>query len=267
MHVHIVDQYQSGQSIVHLLDPRVKAAAAGLMIILINLTPTGAWPAFPLLFAIVISLVLVSEISPQFVIYRSLIVMPFALAALTLIFTTSGTPLFQVPWVGWIATGAGMERFLSILIKSLLSVQVAIVLVMTTHFTSLLWAMQALHVPRLLITIISFMYRYLFVMADETFRMTRARQSRSATPEMTMSNNLKGKNRLAWRAQVTGWMVGQLFLRSYERSERVYNAMASRGYRGEIKQLKVPELAGRQIIMGAIPVLAIGFIVLVANIW
>ena len=62
-------------------------------------------------------------------------------------------------------------------------------------------------------------------------------------------------------------MVGQLFLRSYERSERVYNAMASRGYRGEIKQLDRPALAGRQVILGAIPVLATGLIVLAATFW
>jgi cobalt/nickel transport system permease protein len=156
-----------------------------------------------------------------------------------------------------------MERFISILIKSWLSVQVAIVLAITTHFTSLLWAMQSLHVPRLLITIISFMYRYLFVLADEVYRMARARQSRSAVP----NKSDKKKNNPVWQASVTGWMVGQLFLRSYERSERVYNAMASRGYRGEIKQLDHPALAGRQVILGAVPVLATGLVILISTFW
>jgi cobalt/nickel transport system permease protein len=72
------------------------------------------------------------------------------------------------------------------------------------------------------------MYRYLFVLTDEVMRLLRAREARSArlSPE-------SGGGSLAWRARVAGSMVGQLFLRSYERSDRVYNAMLSRGYNGQ----------------------------------
>jgi cobalt/nickel transport system permease protein len=86
--------------------------------------------------------------------------------------------------------------------------------------------------PRLLVAIISFMYRYMFVLVDETMRLLRAREARSAR-----LSTRKGGGSLLWRARVAGNMVGQLFLRSYERSERIYNAMLARGYRGQMLTL------------------------------
>jgi cobalt/nickel transport system permease protein len=263
MHVHLVDQYQAGHSLVHRLDPRVKVAVAVLLILLFNLTPAGAWPSYLLLLSLVVALALVAEVSPWFVLRRSLIVLPFALAAVTLLFTTPGEPLWQLPLVDWTVSQPGLTRFLSILFKSSLSVQVAIVLAVTTHFTDLLWALGSLRIPKLLIAIISFMYRYLFVLADEAFRMQRARQARSAAP----AGESGAGGSLPWRAQVTGWMVGQLFLRSYERSERVYQAMAARGYQGEIRRLSPPPLRGRELVLGVLPVGAAGLIQLVSLLW
>ncbi len=262
MHIHLVDQYQSGRSLIHQMDPRVKVVAAVLLILLVNLTPVGAWPAFPLLLTVVLSLAVVAELNVWFILRRSVIAFPFALAAVTLLFTIPGRTLFALPALGWTVSAAGMARFLSIVFKSWLSVQVAIVLAITTHFTDLLWALHSLRLPRLLIAIIAFMYRYLFVLADEAFRMARARQARSAAPA-----GEKAGGGLLWRAKVTGWMVGQLFLRSYERSERVYHAMAARGYRGEIRRLEPPPIAGRDLLLGAIPVVAAGCILLLALVW
>jgi cobalt/nickel transport system permease protein len=263
MHIHLVDQYQAGRSLVHRLDPRVKVTAAVFLILLFNLTPGGAWPAYLLMFSLVAALALVAEVSPWFVLRRSVIVLPFALAAVTLLFTTPGQPLWELPLVGWTVSQPGLTRFLGILFKSSLSVQVAIVLAVTTHSTELLWALGALRVPKLLVAIISFMYRYLFVLADEAFRMQRARQARSAVP----AGESGGGGSLPWRAQVTGWMVGQLFLRSYERSERVYQAMAARGYQGEILRLSPPPLTGREVLFGMFPLAVAGLIQLLSLLW
>jgi cobalt/nickel transport system permease protein len=263
MHVHLVDQYQAGRSLIHLMDPRVKVAAAGLLILLISLTPAGAWPAYPLLLAIVVSLAVAAEVSVWFVLRRSLIAVPFALAALTLLFTVPGDTVFRFPITGWAVSGTGLARFLAILFKSWISVQVATVLAVTTHFTDLLWALNSLRVPKLLVAIIAFMYRYLFVLADEAYRMARARQARSASP----AGASRAGGSVGWRAKVTGWMVGQLFLRSYERSERVYQAMAARGYRGEVRRLAPPPLAARDLVLGALPVAGAGLIVLASTLW
>lgn len=262
MHIHLTDLYRSGQSIGHRLDPRVKVVSAVLIILFISLTPIGAWPAYILLWAVVTAMVLLAEISPWFILRRSLIALPFALAAVTLIFTVPGRTILELPAVGWTISAEGLTRFGSIVVKSWLSVQVAVILAFTTHFTDLLWALHSLRIPKLLIAIISFMYRYLFVLADEAFRMQRARQARSAAP----AGGAKAGGSVAWRAKVTGWMAGQLFLRSYERSERVYQAMAARGYRGEIRRLDPPPLVMRDLMLGAIPVVAAGIILISAAI-
>ena len=76
-------------------------------------------------------------------------------------------------------TGPGLERFISILLKSWISVQMAIVLAASTPFPDLLLAMRAIRVPALLVAIFGLMWRYLFVLADEALRLLRARSARS----------------------------------------------------------------------------------------
>jgi cobalt/nickel transport system permease protein len=250
MHYHIADHYIQAESPLHRLDARVKVAAAVLLILLISLTPFGALPAFPLLWAIVLAGVILSRMPLWTVLKRSFVALPFAAAAITLVFTVPGRTIGTVPLFGWTLSDAGLVRFVSIVLKSWTSVQVAVLLAMTTHFTDLLWALGALKVPGVLVSIISFMYRYIFVLADEALRLTRAREARSADPEG------RGGGTVVWRARVTGGMIGNLFLRSYERSERVYQAMVARGYRGEVRQLTPPPLDTSQLVLGALPVVA-----------
>ena len=81
----------------------------------------------------------------------------------------------------FVITDAGLLRFVSILIRSWLSVQIALLLVAATRFPDLIHAFEHLRVPAILTTIIAFLYRYLFVLMDEVFRLLRARESRSAS--------------------------------------------------------------------------------------
>ena len=91
--------------------------------------------------------------------------------------------------------------------------------------------------PRLLVAIIGFMYRYLAVLGGEAIRLNRARQSRSAV--------VVGRGGgMRWRAGVVGGMVGSLFLRSYERSERIYASMQARGFDGELRSMGGRALTG-----------------------
>ena len=99
---------------------------------------------------------------------------------------------------------------------------------------------EHLRVPAILTTIIAFLYRYLFVLTDEVFRLLRARESRSAA----VAGQRSGGG-VMWRARVAGNMAGQLFLRSYERSDRIYNAMLARGYTGHLQTLNPHEMQSR----------------------
>jgi len=119
-------------------------------------------------------------------------------------------------------------------------VQIALLLVAVTRFPDLIHALEHLRVPAILTTIIAFLYRYLFVLTDEVLRLLRARESRSAA-----SAGKRSGRGVVWRAKVAGNMAGQLFLRSYERSDRIYNAMLARGYAGQLRTLNPHELHRR----------------------
>ncbi len=251
------EPYRPGSSALHRLDARVKTVMTLLLILGFLSTPERAWPAYPLLWAMVGSLATVAGLGVRRLAWRGSAALPFALAAATLLFTVPGRPLLVVG--GLTISDAGAARFAAILIKSWLSAQAALLLALTTPFPDLLWALGSLRVPGILVSIIAFTYRYLFTLYDEAERLLRARESRSAAAE-----GRRAGGRLIWRAQVAGGMIGNLFLRSYERSERVYAAMLARGYRGQMRVLSPPPLTRQAVLWGSVPVIAVVFIELLA---
>ena len=172
------------------------------------LTPLGAWPVYVLLLALVLSAELLSDLGIAFYLKRALLALPFVLAALPVLFTTRGESLLSLP-LGLTVTPEGLKRFLSISLKSWISIQAAILLASTTLFPDILMAMRALRLPRLLVAIIGLMWRYLFVIVDEVLRLLRARTSRSGE---TRPPGHRSGGALLWRARVTGGMAGSLLL-------------------------------------------------------
>lgn len=258
MHAHFLDPYRPQPSVVHALDARVKFPLAVGFILATALIPPGAWAVYVLLLAFVISVEVLSEIGVGYVLKRAALALPFVLAALPVMFTLPGDPLLRITIGPWIPTisAQGLERFLSIAAKSWLSVQMAIVLAAATPFPDLLAAMRALRIPRLLVAIIGLMWRYLFVLADEAMRLMRARAARSGHVD---AQHTRPGGTLAWRARVTGGMAGNLFLRSFDRADRIYAAMTARGYDGEVRLLPAPPVpAGQRLVLaGGLVVLAL----------
>lgn len=241
MHVDLFDHYVSRGSVVHRLDPRVKVALTILFILSNLMLPDGAWLAFVFSLGVLLLASRLSLLGVGYTVKRSFIALPFALAAASAIFAIPGEPRWFIQVGSWhlVASDAGLLRFGSILVRSWLSVQMAILLTAATSFPDLLHALRHLRAPSILVAVISFMYRYLFVLTNEAVRMLRAREARSAL----LSGVPRGGN-LAWRARVAGNMAGQLFLRSYERSERVYSAMLARGYTGQLLTLNPHTMQG-----------------------
>lgn len=204
---------------------------------------------------------ILSQVGLRLVQARSVVALPFALAALTVVFSTPGNPLWVLPLLGgrWAVTDAGLVRFGSIVVRSYLSVQAAVLLASTTPFPDLLWGMRALRIPRVLVVIGGFLYRYLFVLADEAARLMRAREARSMAPDG------RGGGSVRWRARVTGGMVGSFFIRSYERSERIYAAMLARGYDGEVRALSPPSLRATDLMVGVLAGLTLLTILLIGG--
>jgi len=235
MHANAFDQYFYTESFIHHLDPRVKVVITVALIFSNALLPDGSWLAFGVTWLVVLYLNELACLGLGYTLKRSFVILPFVLVAITSIFSPSGDPLaeWDLGFITLIPTDFGVYRFMSILIRSWLSIQIATLLVATTQFPSLIHAFEHLRVPRVLTTIIAFLYRYLFVLTNEIFRLMRARDARSAG----LPDKKRG-GRLFWRIKVVGSMAGQLFLRSYERSDRIYNAMLSRGYAGHMRTLK-----------------------------
>ncbi|MCX6036958.1 MAG: cobalt ECF transporter T component CbiQ [Chloroflexi bacterium] len=238
MHVHFLDPYRPRTSPVHVLDGRVKFVLTVAFILTASLTPVTAWPVYILLFALMLSVEILSGLGVGYVLKRALLALPFVLAAFPVIFTNGETALFSLSIGSWtlIAHAEGLARFVSVL-----SVQAAIVMASSTPFPELLQAMRAVGIPRLLVGMFGLMWRYLFVLVDEALRLMGARAARSG--QSTESGHRYGRSVL-WRARVTGGMAGNLFLRAFERSDRIYVAMLSRGYDGEVRLLPLPPMTG-----------------------
>ncbi|MBK9927909.1 MAG: cobalt ECF transporter T component CbiQ [Anaerolineales bacterium] len=239
MHFDAFDRYHDTESFIHRLDPRAKVVVTVAFILSNALLPDGAWIGFGLSLLFLLFVTALSNLGITFTLRRSFVAFPFALVAITVLFSIPGNPITSFRFLMWdlTITDAGLLRFVSIVIRSWLSVQMAILLVATARFPDIVHALEHLRVPMILTTIIAFLYRYLFVLADEVFRLLRAREARSAAAAGSRSGGS-----VAWRAGVAGNMAGQLFLRSYERSDRVYNAMLARGYTGHLQTMNPHEL-------------------------
>ena len=261
MHSDAFDRYHHGHSPIHSLDPRVKVLVTLAFIISNALLPDGAWIAFALAWLFILVANIFSQLGIGFTFRRSFIALPFALAAITVLFSIPGQPVSSFHFLMWnfTITDAGLLRFVSIVVRSWLSVQMAILLVATTEFPKIVHALNHLRVPTIITVIISFLYRYLFVLVDEVLRLLRARQARSAALAVAAAGKSAGGN-VMWRARIAGHMAGQLFLRSYERSDRIYNAMLSRGYKGELMTIHPHHFHASDRWIGAASIF--GFIIL-----
>ncbi|MCX6142649.1 MAG: cobalt ECF transporter T component CbiQ [Ignavibacteriales bacterium] len=198
-----LDRYSRLDSPIHRL-PTIVKLLGSLCIVAANVSVSFTHYWF---FIIVAGMLLVfsalTSIPWRFIFGRLILLEPFALGiALMALFQENG----------------GMV-FLSILVKSTLCLFTMILLSNTTPFSSLLQTLARLGVPRLLVTILALLYRYLFVLIDEAERLNRARISR------TFSTN----RRKRW--QMLASLIGQLFVRSTERAERIYAAMTARGWK------------------------------------
>ena len=192
-----LDRYHHGTSLVHRLDPRLKLLATFGFVIATTSAPPGAWATFGLLAAVALAAIGVSRVPVGDALKHSTIALPFAgMVALSLPFTRGGDVLWAWHPFGWnlSVTDEGVILFASVVLKAWLSVMVSGLLVATTPFADLLMGMRALHLPAVLVSTISFMYRYLFVLVDEAMRLHTAREARSVG---------EGGS-IWWRAKVLG---------------------------------------------------------------
>jgi len=219
---------------VHRLEARLKAVGALVLILAaVLLPPERTWP-FAAYLALLAVLLLLARLPLVPVLRRLAGLAPFVLTAAVLLpFSRPGDGTVSASFAlgGWELRvyKAGLLASKAVLLKSLIAGASAVLLVCTTPFSGLLAALQRMRFPRLLLAIIAFLYRYLFLLQGEFLRLVRAARSRNweAGP-------------LRVRLAAAGGIVGSLFLRTYARGERVYTAMLARGYDGRFRTLAEP---------------------------
>ncbi|MGE5609397.1 MAG: cobalt ECF transporter T component CbiQ [Bacillota bacterium] len=196
-----LDRYSRLESVVHRLPSGVKLVVAVGLVAGLVFARQSQWAVFATAAVFLGGVAVLSRIPLRFIVLRLLWLEPFVLAIALL-------AIFQPD---------GMRIFTALLVKSTLCLLTMILLSNTTPFAELLRVLRAAHVPELLLTTLALMYRYIFVLLDESQRMRRARQSRTFTASRWQ----------AWKSMAT--VLGQLFIRASERAERVYAAMWARG--------------------------------------
>jgi cobalt/nickel transport system permease protein len=241
-HGHVL--YRESDSPVHRLPPEVKIAAMVVFTIAVVATPREAFWAFGAYAVLVAAVAALARVGPRWLLSRALIELPFVLFAVALPFLGTGD---RVEVLGLRLSEDGLHGAWNILAKGTLGVLASLLLAATTTTRDLIVGLDRLHCPQVLTQIATFMLRYLDVLVGEARRMRVARISRGDDP------------RFLWQLRGFAAGIGALFLRAFERGERVYLAMLSRGYTGRMPAVWQGEgaaSAGQWLVAATVPVLA-----------
>jgi len=233
LHVHV-----PGQSTVHRLTPEAKIVGLVLFVVAVALTPQRALAVFAVDAAVLAAVIAASGLPVGVVARRLAVVAPFVAFAVAIPFVAQGD---QTEVLGVAVSIDGLWSACSILAKALLGATATLVVSATTPLPDLLAGMTRLKVPPVMVAIAAFMLRYIDVLLGQVRRMRDAMTARGHDP------------RWIWQARPMASSAGALFVRSYERGERVHHAMAARGYRGSMPDLEVHVAQARDWVVVTVP--------------
>lgn len=227
-----LDRLAAQDTPIHRLDPRAKVVTT--LVFLVCVVSFGKYQVLPMLPFALFPIVLAGEGNlPLGYLARKLVVVaPFAVVVG--VFNPFLDRAVMVQMFGFGLSG-GWVSFASILIRFTLTTSAALVLIGTTSFNGVCMALERLGAPDVFATQLLFLYRYIFVLGEEAVSMTRARSLRSF-----------GGRGMSLR--VYALMMGHLLLRTYDRAHRVYLAMLSRGFDGQIRVMRRLNLGVRDVV-------------------
>lgn len=227
-----LDSLSYKDTFVHRLDPRVKVIVSFAFVLCVVSFPkyeiTGLLPFF----IYPVFLFAAGDIPFNAISKKIIFVAPFAILIGIFNPVLDKSALFTFYGV---QITAGWISFLAIIIKFMLTVSTALLLVAVTSFPGLCESLERLKLPRPFVIQLLFLYRYLFVLLEETLRMIRAKETRSF--------GKKGKD-----IKIFIKFISVLLIRTLERAERIYQAMLSRGFKGEIKMRRKYRLRMQDIV-------------------
>jgi cobalt/nickel transport system permease protein len=231
---------------IHRLAPETKLAATTLFVFAVALTPRSVVWAFALYAGMLVAVAVIGRVPLRFVAVRLLAVLPFVVFAFLIPFIASGE---QIDVLGVSISTEGMWGAWNIIAKATIGATATILLAATTDVPDLLRGMSALRVPGVLTSIGGFMIRYLELVAEELGRMRVAMRARGYDPKWV------------WEARPVASSAGAMFIRSYERGERIHRAMLARGFDGTMPKLAPRSAIGAEWLV-ALLLPAAAFIVL-----
>ncbi len=216
LHVH-------GHSVLHRMAPEAKLVAAFGFVVAVALTPRDAFWVYALDALALVAVARLGHVPARFVLTRAAVVLPFVVFALLLPFIADGE---RTTVLGVSVAVEGLWGTWQVLSRALLGVTTSVLLAATTEVPDILTGFKRLRAPAVLTQIAAFMLRYLEVVAGELGRMRTAMTARGYDP------------RWLWQAKPIAASAGALFIRSYERGERVHAAMQARGFTGQMPELR-----------------------------
>ena len=219
MRHNFIDRYASLDSPLHGLEPRTKILAFTALIVgVLSITADKTNIFLVYAFATII-LIGISQVPPGYMAARALIILPFIVLA-----------GLAAPWKGF----AGIAVLFA---RALLSLFLLMLLANTTRFVELLRGLRKLGCPQILVVNLGFLYRYIFVLVEETLRMKQARDCRRV-----------GRAPFKQELKILSSMLGTLLVRSFEKAERMYAAMLSRGYSGDFPVISPKKFSWRDLV-------------------
>jgi cobalt/nickel transport system permease protein len=208
-----------GHSVVHRTPAHLKIVALVAFMLVVVATPRDAYAVHGLYLLVLVGLVALARVPVTYLLPRMLVEVPFVVFAAIVPFVATGP---QTEVLGLSVSTTGLVDAFGLLAKATLGVIAGLLLAATTEPPALLRGLERLRLPQQLVQIMGFMLRYLEVVTDELRRMRIASTSRGFT----------ARNPRHWPVLATS--IGALFIRSFERGERVHLAMVSRGYSGRL---------------------------------
>ena len=205
-----IDRYSRLDSPIHRISPGFKLGIAILVVAGWILVPRSLMePVAMVLFPLFVLAIWKSQIPVLFILKRMMVIVPF---------------LSLIILINFFVGNLGLDELVLMSMRAFFSILVMIILVSTTRFDHLLETLRKWRIPRVFLLILSFMYRYVFILTDEMEKMVRAVRLR------------QGSTSWIPMLKVYSQVLGFLFIKSYDRAERVYFSMVLRGFDGD--QLK-----------------------------
>jgi len=255
VHHAMLDHFAGRDTPAHRIAPAAKTLAALALILATVLVRRDHLLPFAPVAAALAVYAAVGRVPVSYTLKRLLIVSPFAAAIVLLLpFLEPGHVVWQAdlgPWTVHV-TDAGLARAAHLMAKFFLCAATTLFLLATTPFHGVLEGLARLRVPRVFVVQLAFLYRYLWVLLDEGMRLRRARLARDAG---------QGPWRVRFRSRAA--LVGVLFLRTFDRAERIYWAMAARGFDGRLPAPAVRKMQAKDaVFLAAAAALALAVLLL-----